>query len=290
VIIDRQGEARMPASAVPSSPSLALNDGRAMPQVGLGVWQSPPEVTAEAVRMALEVGYRSIDTAAIYDNEREVGQGLRDAGVARESLFVTTKLWNRDHGYDETLAAFDASLKRLGLDYLDLYLIHWPVPADGRYLDSWRAMVRLREEGRVGSIGVSNFMVEHLRRLIGETGEVPAVNQIELHPKFQQTELRAFHAGQGIRTESWSPLGQGQLLKHPVIARVAARHGKTPAQAIIRWHIDSGLVVIPKSIRAERIAENFEVFDFRLDGEDMAAIAPLDDPAGRMGFDPLTYG
>jgi len=285
----------MSASSVSTSPQLTLpvltlNDGRTMPQVGLGVWQTPPEVTGGVVRTAIETGYRAIDTAAAYVNEAGVGEGLRASGVAREEIFVTTKLWNSHHGYDETLAAFDESLERLGLGYVDLYLIHWPVPSQGRYIDSWRAMVQLQEEGRVGSIGVSNFMVEHLRRIIGETGAIPAVNQVELHPKFQQTDLRAFHAGQGILTESWSPLGQGQILRHPVIARVAARHGKTPAQAVIRWHIDSGLAVIPKSVHAERIAENFEVFDFQLDGEDMAAIAALDDPSGRMGFDPVTFG
>ncbi|CAN7241360.1 aldo/keto reductase [Phenylobacterium sp. LjRoot225] len=284
----------MSASSVQSPPKLAspvvtLNDGRAMPQVGLGVWRTPPAVTAEVVCTALEAGYRTIDTAAAYVNEAGVGEGVRASGAPRDAVFVITKLWNRDHGYDETLAAFDKSLERLGLGYLDLYMIHWPVPSQGRYIDSWRAMVRLQEEGRVGSIGVSNFMVEHLRRIIGETGAIPAVNQIELHPKFQQTDLRAFHAGQGIVTQSWSPLGQGQLLKHPEIARIAARHGKTPAQAVIRWHIDSGLAVIPKSVHAERIAENFEVFDFRLDAEDMAAVAALDDPTGRIGFDPLTF-
>jgi 2,5-diketo-D-gluconate reductase A len=280
----------MAQSAPLRSPVLDLNDGQARPQVGLGVWQTPADVTAEVVRTAIAEGYRSIDTAAAYQNEAGVGGGARASGVAREELFITTKLPSRDHGYDETLAAFDKSLARLGMDYVDLYLIHWPVPALDRYIDSWRAMVELREQGRACSIGVCNFMVEHLRRMIGETGEVPAVNQVELHPRFQQTELRAFHAGQGIRTESWSPLGQGQLLKHPVIARVAARHGKTPAQAIIRWHIDQGLVVIPKSVRAERIAENFEVFDFRLDDEDFAAIAALDEPMGRIGPDPLTFG
>lgn len=284
----------MPAPPVASSPppalpQLVLNDGRAMPQLGLGVGQTPAEITAGVVRTAIEAGYRAIDTAAAYQNEAAVGEGVRACGVARQALFIATKLWNSHHGYDETLAAFDQSLERLGLGYVDLYLIHWPAPSVGRYIDSWRALIRLQEEGRVGSIGVSNFMVEHLRRIIGETGAIPAVNQIELHPTFQQTDLRAFHAGQGIVTQSWSPLGQGRLLKHPEIARIAARHGKTPAQAVIRWHIDSGLAVIPKSVHAERIAENVEVFDFRLDGEDMAAIAALDDPTGRIGFDPLTF-
>jgi 2,5-diketo-D-gluconate reductase A len=273
----------------PAAPLLPLKDGRSMPQLGLGVWQTPAEATAQAVRAALDVGYRSIDTAAVYGNEAGVGEGVRASGVPREQLFVTTKLWNSDQGYDETLRAFDRSLERLGMDYVDLYLIHWPHPAAGRYIDSWRALVRLQEEGRALSIGVSNFMIEHLRRIMAETGVAPVVNQIELHPSFQQTDLRAFHAGQGILTESWSPLGQGRLLKHPEIARIAARHGKTPAQTLIRWHLDSGLVAIPKSVSPERIAENFEVFDFRLDEEDLAAIARLDDPGGRIGDDPLTF-
>jgi 2,5-diketo-D-gluconate reductase A len=275
--------------ATPSAPPIALNDGQAMPQLGLGVWRTPPPDTAEVVRTALEVGYRAIDTAAAYDNEAGVGEGVRASGLPREEVFVTTKLWNTDQGYDEALRAFDRSQARLGLGYVDLYLIHWPSPARGRYIDSWRALVRLQEEGRVRSIGVSNFMIEHLRRIVAETGVVPAVNQIELHPCFQQTDLRAFHAGQGIATESWSPLGKGRLLKHPEIARIAARHGKTPAQAVIRWHLDSGLMVIPKSVHPERIAENFEVFDFRLDEEDMRAIARLDDPNGRIGDDPLSF-
>ncbi|MDB5465338.1 MAG: putative oxidoreductase/MSMEI [Phenylobacterium sp.] len=280
----------MPVQTLSAAPAIPLNDGRTMPQVGLGVWQAPAEVTAEVVRAALSIGYRSVDTAAAYRNERGVGEGVRTSGVDREKVFVTTKLWNDDHGYDATLRAFEASLARLGLEEIDLYLIHWPAPKQDRYLDSWRALVRLRDEGRARSIGVSNFMIEHLRRIIGETGVVPAVNQIELHPKFQQTDLRAFHAGQGIATESWSPLGRGRLLADPVVAKVAAKHGKTPAQAIIRWHIDLGLIVIPKSVNAERIAQNFDVFDFRLDDEDMAALAKLDDPHGRIGPDPLAFG
>jgi 2,5-diketo-D-gluconate reductase A len=271
----------------PSAPAVTLNDGQAMPQLGLGVWRTPPQATAEAVRAALEVGYRAIDTAA-YDNETGVGAGFRASGLPRAQVFVATKLWNSDQGYDEAFRAFDLSLARLGLDYVDLYLIHWPSPTRGLYIDSWRALVRLQEQGRARSIGVSNFMIEHLRRLVAETGVAPAVNQVELHPCFQQGDLRAFHAGQGIATQSWSPLGQGRLLKHPELARIAARHGKTPAQAIIRWHLDSGLSVIPKSAHPERIAENFEVFDFRLDEEDMRAIARLDDPNGRIGDDPLS--
>lgn len=279
----------MSLSAVASSPALTLADGQVAPQLGLGVWQTPTEFTAEVVRTALAAGYRLVDTAAAYQNEAGVGEGVRAAGVPRTDVFVTTKLWNTHHDYDEALRAFDKSLQRLRMDYVDLYLIHWPVPAQDRYIDAWRALVRLQEEGRARSIGVCNFMVEHLRRIIGETGVIPVVNQVELHPQFQQTELRSFHASKGIFTQSWSPLGQGRLLKHPELARIAARHGKTPAQAIIRWHLDSGLLVIPKSIRPERIAENFEVFDFRLDEEDLAAIAKLDHPAGRIGSDPLTF-
>lgn len=279
----------MSLSAVASSPALTLADGQVAPQLGLGVWQTPTELTAEVVRTALAAGYRLVDTAAAYQNEAGVGEGVRAAGVPRTDVFVTTKLWNTHHDYDEALRAFDKSLQRLRMDYVDLYLIHWPVPAQDRYIDAWRALVRLQEEGRARSIGVCNFMVEHLRRIIGETGVIPVVNQVELHPQFQQTELRSFHASKGIFTQSWSPLGQGRLLKHPELARIAARHGKTPAQAIIRWHLDSGLLVIPKSIRPERIAENFEVFDFRLDEEDLAAIAKLDHPAGRIGSDPLTF-
>jgi|KBSSwiStaDraftv2_1062776.scaffolds.fasta_scaffold599308_2 2,5-diketo-D-gluconate reductase A len=271
------------------SPVLKLNDGQRMPQLGLGVLQAPPDETAEVVRTALQTGYRLIDTAAAYRNEAGVGDGVRSSGVPRKEIFVTTKLWNTNHGYDEALAAFDRSQQRLGLDYIDLFLIHWPVPAQGRYIDAWRAMVRLHEEGRVRSIGVSNFMIEHLRRAAAETGVTPAVNQIELHPKFQQSELHAFHAGQGIVTQSWSPLGRGDSIKHAEFARIGARHGKTAAQAIIRWHLQQGLSVIPKSVRAERIAENFEVFDFALDEADMAAIAKLDDAAGRIGPDPLVY-
>jgi 2,5-diketo-D-gluconate reductase A len=277
------------AAAALSRPTITLSDGQSMPQVGLGVWQTPADVTAGVVGAAIAAGYRSIDTAAAYGNEAGVGEGARASGVAREDIFITTKLRSRDHGYDTTLRAFDHSLAQLGVEYVDLFLIHWPAPNQDRYIDTWRALVRLQEEERARSIGVSNFMVEHLRRIIGETGVIPVVNQVELHPKFQQTDLRAFHAGQGIVTESWSPLGRGELLKHPVIARIAARHGRTPAQAIIRWHMEQRLVVIPKSVRAERIVENFEVFDFRLDDEDMSAIAALDDPMGRMGPDPVTF-
>jgi 2,5-diketo-D-gluconate reductase A len=236
----------------------------------------------------LKAGYRHIDTAAIYANEDGVGEGVRQSGVAREDIYLTTKLWNEAQGFDSTLKAFDDSLKRLGTDYIDLYLIHWPSPHRNRYLDTWKAFVRLKEEGRARSIGVSNFAAAHLERIIGETGVTPVLNQIELHPTFQQKELRAIHDKLGIKTESWSPLGQGKLLANAVIGKIAAKHGRTPAQIIIRWHIDNGLIVIPKSVTPSRIEENHRVFDFKLDGDDLAEIAKLDSAGGRIGPDPLT--
>jgi len=270
-----------------AQPHVVLNDGRKMPQLGLGFWQTPKDGAAAIVKTAVEAGYRSIDTAAIYGNERGVGEGLAAVGAA-ETIFLTTKLWNDNQGFDSTLTAFDKSLGRLGLDSVDLYLIHWPAPKKDLYVETWRAFIRLREEGRARSIGVSNFTAEHLRHLVDETGVVPAVNQIELHPHFQQRDLRAFHADHGVATESWSPLGQGKLLDDPVIGAIAGKHGKSPAQIIIRWHLDSGLVVIPKSVTPRRIVENIDVFDFALDAADMSAIGALDTPAGRVGADPMT--
>lgn len=271
-----------------SQPSIKLNDGRSIPQLGLGVWQASNDEAALAVRTALQAGYRHVDTAAIYNNEDGVGEGIRAAGVKREEIFVTTKLWNDAQGSDSVLKACDQSLKRLGLEYVDLYLIHWPAPRKGLYLDSWRSLIRLRDEGRVRSIGVSNFTAEHLDRIIAETGVTPVLNQIELHPRFQQKALRKAHAARKVVTESWSPLGQGKLLKDPVIGAIAAKHKRTPAQVIIRWHLDSGLVVIPKSVTPNRIQENFDVFGFKLDAEDMAKIAALDANDGRIGPDPMT--
>jgi 2,5-diketo-D-gluconate reductase A len=264
-------------------PYLDLNDGRRMPQFGLGVWQTPADEAAKVVVAALDAGYVHVDTAAAYLNEKGVGEA-----VAGREVFVTTKLWNGDQGYDETLKAFDASLGRLRLEAVDLYLIHWPAPRKDRYVDSWRALVRLREEGRAKSIGVSNFNEDHLRRIVDATGVTPAVNQIELHPRFQQRALRRVHDEMGIRTESWSPLGRAQFLDEPTIKSVAEKYGKSPAQVIIRWHLDSGLIVIPKSVRPERIRENIEVFDFKLDADDMQAIAGLDAADGRIGPDPAT--
>ncbi|QZH64457.1 aldo/keto reductase [Mycolicibacterium farcinogenes] len=275
--------------AAPSvSPRVTLNDGNSIPQVGLGVWQTPAEETERAVTAALQAGYRHIDTAAAYRNEAETGRGLANSGVPRDEVFLVTKLWNSDQGYDSTLAAFDASLDRLGVDYLDLYLIHWPVPANNAYVETFRAFAHLHDQGRVRSIGVSNFEPEHLNVLIDSTGIVPAVNQIELHPLLPQHELREVHARLGIATEAWSPLGQGSLLTDPVITQIAERHGKTPAQVLIRWHIHLGNIVIPKSVNPERIVSNFDVFDFDLDETDMAAIATLETDT-RLGPDPRTF-
>jgi diketogulonate reductase-like aldo/keto reductase len=271
---------------MPTIPTIPLNDGRPMPQLGFGVWQVTNHEAASIVGEALEAGYRSIDTAAIYGNEEGVGEAIRTSSIPREELFITTKLWNNNHGYDAALAAFDLSLERLKLDFVDLYLIHWPVAGSEAYLETWRALIKLKEDGRAKSIGVSNFMVPHLRRIIAETGVVPSVNQIELHPRFQQRELRVFHAGHGIATESWSPLGQGTLIADETITEIGRKYGKTTAQVILRWHLDNGLIAIPKSAMASRIRENVDVFDFTLDADDMSALEALDDKAGRIGPDP----
>jgi 2,5-diketo-D-gluconate reductase A len=276
-----------PMSAIPT---IRLNDGNAMPQFGYGVWRVSNEEAAAAVGEAIKAGYRSVDTAAIYGNEEGVGEAIRAASVSRDELFITTKVWNNNHGYDNTLRAFDESLGRLQLDFVDLYLIHWPVAGSDAYRDTWRALIKLKQDGRARSIGVSNFMVEHLRRLIDETGVTPAVNQIELHPRFQQKELRAFHAANGIATESWSPLGQGSLVTDETLAGIGRKYGKTPAQVILRWHLDNGLVVIPKSVTPSRMRENIDVFDFKLDADDMRVIEGLDDKGGRVGPDPAVFG
>lgn len=268
--------------------TLTLNDGMQIPQLGFGTWQTPEEKTAAAVANALAAGYRLIDTASVYGNESGVGEGIRRSGVPREKICVTTKLWNSDQGYDETLRACEASLRRLQLDYADLYLIHWPMPRQDRYLDSWRALIALKNEGRVRSIGVSNFQIPHLQRLLDETDAIPSVNQIELHPLFQQRELRAFHARHGIATESWSPLGQGAALRNERVLRIAQKHQKTSAQIVLRWHLDQGLITIPKSVTPARISENFRVFDFKLNAEDIALLDAIDSPKGRIGPNPDT--
>ncbi|MEU0120432.1 aldo/keto reductase [Streptomyces albidoflavus] len=268
-------------------PTVTLNNGVTMPQLGFGVFQVSDEETTAAVATALESGYRSVDTAAVYGNEAGVGRALADSGIPRDELFVTTKLWNDDQGYDATLRAFDTSLAKLGLDHVDLYLIHWPTPARDRYLDTWRALEKLLADGRTRAIGVSNFQPAHLTRLIDASGIVPAVNQIELHPGLQQSELRALHAEHGITTEAWSPLAQGALLKSETVTTLAARHGRTPAQIVLRWHLQLGNVVIPKSVTPSRIRENLDIFGFTLTADDMTALATLDEGL-RTGPDPDT--
>jgi len=269
-------------------PVLTLHDGVEIPQLGFGVFQIPPEETQEKVEDALATGYRHVDTAAAYRNEAGVGAAIAASGVRREDVFVTTKLWNSEQGYDSTLRAFEKSLERLGTGNVDLYLIHWPLPSRNLFLDTWRAFERIREEGGARSIGVSNFRVEDLERIEAEAERRPTVNQIELHPRLQQAELRAWHADHDIVTEAWSPLAQGELLEDGTIETVAAHHDRTPAQVILRWHLQVGNVVIPKSVTAERIRENFEVFDFELSEDDMAALERLD-IGERTGPDPGTF-
>lgn len=274
-----------------STPLVTLNDGRMVPQLGLGVWQVADHVAAETVRLALDAGYRHVDTASIYGNERGVGEGVRSSGVAREDVWITTKLWNDAQGDIESVrGALEASLERLATDHVDLYLIHWPSPARGRFVESWQALVQLREEGLARSIGVSNFHPQHLERAIDATGVVPAINQVELHPWLQQRELRLVHERLDIATEGWSPLGQGgQLLAEPTVVEVAKAHGVSPAQVVLRWHVQHGFVTIPKSQDAGRILENAAVFGFELDPEQFAAIESLDRGAGgRIGPDPET--
>lgn len=270
-------------------PYVDLNDGNRIPQLGFGVFQVPQEDTAEAVAHALRTGYRSIDTAAAYGNEEGVRAAVQNSGLDRDEVFITTKLSNDDHGRGPARRAFDQSLDRLGGDYIDLYLIHWPVPSRNKYLETWETLCGLREDGRVRSIGVSNFQIEHLERIIDATGVMPAVNQIELHPRLQQPELRHFHAEHGIATEAWSPLGKGQFLDDPVIEEIASGHGHTPAQVVLRWHIQLGNVVIPKSVTPSRIEENIQVFDWDLGPDEMNRLAELD-RAERTGPDPDTFG
>lgn len=267
------------------SPVLTLNDGNAIPQLGLGVYKIPDDEAAAAVTTAIEAGYRHIDTATLYQNERGVGRAIRESSVPREDLFLTTKVWNTDQGFDETLRAFDTSIDLLGLDSVDLYLIHWPAPKQDRYLDTWRALERLQADGRVRSIGVSNFHPHHLVRLLDHADVVPAVNQVELHPWLPQREVREFDAGHGILTEAWSPLARGKVLGNTVLESIAAKHGRDVAQIVLRWHIQLGVVVIPKSVTPSRIRSNIDVFDFELDDADLRAIAGLES-GERTGKDP----
>lgn len=265
---------------------VTLNNGLKMPQLGFGVWRVPNEQATEAVSTALEVGYRLIDTAMIYQNEEGVGKAIAQSQVPREEIFVTTKVWNSDHGYDSTLRAYDESLKRLGLDYIDLYLIHWPTPQYDQYVETYKAMERIYKEGRVKAIGVCNFHIEHLERLMAECEVTPAVNQVECHPYLTQTELKAFCKKHNIFVESWSPLEQGgEVLQDETIVKIAEAHGKTPAQVILRWHLQEGSIVIPKSVTPSRIEENFRVFDFQLTSEEMEAIHKLNKNR-RRGSDP----
>lgn len=270
-------------------PTVKLNDGNHIPQLGYGVWQVGNDEAVTAVSEALKAGYRHIDTAAIYGNEEGVGKAIQSSGIERGDIYLTTKLWNGEQGYESTLKAFDASLKKLGTDYVDLYLIHWPMPSKDLFMETWRAFLKLKEEGRAKSIGVSNFRTADLERIITESGVTPVLNQIELHPQFQQDELRLFHSKHDIATEAWSPLGQGKILEDATLNAIAEKHGKSVAQIILRWHIETGNIVIPKSVTPARIKENFDIFDFRLNGTDHDAITKLDKADGRIGPNPSTF-
>ena len=275
---------------MPDVPAISMNDGFAIPQLGFGVFQIPAEDTARVVQEAFDAGYRHIDTAWGYMNEAGVGQAVAASDLAREELFVTTKVWNSFQGRDKTLESFDASMTALGFDYLDLLLIHWPAPENDLYVETWKTFVELRDSGRVRSIGVSNFQPDHLGRIIEATGVVPVLNQIELHPYFQQRTLRNFHDLHGIVTEAWSPIARGRVADDPTILAIAAAHGRTPVQITLRWEIQHGIVVIPKTVTPERITANFDVFGFELGADEMAAIDALDDvDSGRMGPDPDNF-
>jgi diketogulonate reductase-like aldo/keto reductase len=270
-------------------PMVLLNDGHALPQLGFGVWQIDNARAPEVIATAMNAGYRLVDTAANYGNEASVGVALSRMNLPRSQLYVTTKLRNEDQGYDRTMRAFDASAARLQLDVIDLYLIHWPCPQRAAYVETWRALIELQKQGRVRSIGVSNFTADHLERIIHETGVTPAVNQIECHPAFQQISARAENAKRKVAVQSWSPLGQGEILGNAVLRTLAEKHDRTVAQIILRWHVQNDLIVIPKSVNENRMRENFDILAFTLDADDMATIATLDDPEGRMGPDPLTF-
>ncbi|XTP36360.1 aldo/keto reductase [Mycobacterium sp. TJFP1] len=275
-----------------NTPTIELNDGTGIPQLGFGVFQIPPDDTAAAVRSALEIGYRHIDTAEMYQNERGVGQGIRDAGIDRAEVYVTSKLNNGFHKPDDARRAFDATLKALDFDYVDLFLIHWPLPTlyDGDFVSTWKTLEEFKKDGRARSIGVSNFQVAHLQRLAEETDTVPAVNQIEVHPYFANDEVRAYGREHGIATEAWSPIAQGKVLDDPVVTRIEETVGKSPAQVVLRWHIQRGDIVFPKSVTLQRIKDNFALFDFELGADDFAAISGLDQgEAGRIGPNPDTF-
>ncbi|MDG4664306.1 aldo/keto reductase [Mycobacterium sp. 236(2023)] len=273
-------------------PAIALNNGTSIPQLGFGVFQIPPEDTADSVKQALEVGYRHIDTAQMYQNEKGVGDGIRDSGIDRSEVFVTSKLNNSFHKPDDARRAFDDTLSALGFDYVDLFLIHWPLPTlyDGDYVSTWKTLEEFAKDGRARSIGVSNFQIGHLQRLADETGTVPAVNQIEVHPYFANDEVRAYGNEHGIVTEAWSPIAQGKVLDDPVVTRIAESTGKSPAQVVLRWHIQRGDIVFPKSVTLQRIKDNFALFDFELGSDDFDAISGLDKGEdGRIGPNPNTF-
>ncbi|HEX4250856.1 MAG TPA: aldo/keto reductase [Pseudonocardia sp.] len=270
-------------------PNIRLNNGVEIPQFGSGVFQVPPAETKQAVLRAFDAGYRHIDTAQMYRNEEGVGQAIAESSLSRDEIFVTTKLNNGGHGYESAISALDESLGKLQLDHVDLYLIHWPLPHLDRYVDSWKGFEKLLADGRARSIGVSNFEVSHLQRLAKETGTVPAVNQIELHPNFTQTELREYHAEHGIATEAWAPIAQGRVLDDPTLAAIAERHGRSVAQVVLRWHVQIGNIVFPKSVNPDRMRENINVFDFELSADEVAAIEALD-TGKRNGPDPETFG
>ena len=276
------------SASIDQVPTIALRDDGQIPQLGFGVFQIPPAETAEATTLALQAGYRHIDTAAAYRNEAEVGQAIHASGLDRGDVFVTTKCFNDHHGYEQAKHACKESLDRLETGYIDLYLIHWPVPSQDKFVDTWKAFVELQQEGLVRSIGVSNFQPAHLHRIIEETGVTPSVNQIELHPRFQQAGLRREHEDLGIVTEAWSPLAQGAVLDDPEITDIAKAHDKTPGQVVLRWHVQLGNVVFPKSVTPERIEENFDLFDFHLTEEEMGRIEALD-AGDRTGPDPDTF-
>lgn len=265
-----------------------LNDGLKIPTVGFGTWKVSDAEAPAVVEAALAAGYRSIDTAAIYANEAGVGTAIKNSSLDRSEIFLTTKVWNSEQGYDSTLRAMESSLKKLKTDYVDLYLIHWPMPAQDKYVSTWKALNRLRTEGIARSIGVCNFNIDHLERLIGETGVIPVLNQIELHPYFQQKELRDFHVKHNIATEAWSPLARGKLFENKIIVDLAKKHNKTPSQIVLRWHFENGIIAIPKSGQTKRILENIDIFDFNLEASDLALISTIDDVNGRTSFDPAT--
>jgi 2,5-diketo-D-gluconate reductase A len=276
------------STSISQMPTVALRGAVDIPQLGFGVFQIPPPRTVEVVVRAFEAGYRHVDTAAAYGNEAQVGQAIRASGLDREEVFVTTKCFNDDHGRQQARDAFKRSLERLELDHVDLYLIHWPVPTRDRYAETWQALIELRDEGLVRAIGVSNFQPQHLRRIVDDTGETPAVNQVELHPYFQQQGLVREHAEREIVTEAWSPLAQGAVLDDPVLAAIAREHGKTPAQVVLRWHLQLGNVVFPKSVTPRRIEENIAVLDFHLSERELGQIGELD-RGWRIGPDPDTF-